>query len=277
MPNDRRGLRSATVKPPCQETEPDTVRSNNITGPSTDLLTTSIILPGRNLPGLDPDGLQLLRQKQARLRSNARTTLQSLPPNLRHLRRALEATLIFAQYEAGTAVCIEPAWILTCAHCFGDTYEEYLAANKRKWLLFYHGLAVLAECRFWDGRRDLALLNIVAVEAEHDGEIPPQSFVSLAVSETIPLSTERLLCIGQPGSDDLESTAARKTRYNLVELSEGKYCGMMKGADPQNNREIGTFKHDCASAPFVLVDISNMVPTQDSAWTVAAFRADSLC
>ena len=52
-----------------------------------------------------------------------------------HLRNALNATLIFAQYEAGTAVCVSPeGWVLTCSHCFDDDEEEYEAAEKRRWL-----------------------------------------------------------------------------------------------------------------------------------------------
>lgn len=55
-----------------------------------------------------------------------------------------------------------------------------------------------------------------------------------------------IFCIGQPGAEDLESsTPNQKTKYNLFEVSEGKYRGMVKGADPQVNEEIGTLKHDC--------------------------------
>lgn len=137
--------------------------------------------PGATLPGLDSAELSLLRKKQRQLLSNAPATLSCLLSR-KHLRAALEASLIFAQYEAGTAVCIDAAgWVLTCSHCFGDTEEEW-RAKKRKWLLFYTGLAVQVECRVWDC--DLALLKIIAVEsgASQKTAIPVFSFVSLSSS-----------------------------------------------------------------------------------------------
>ncbi|KLJ07592.1 hypothetical protein EMPG_16950 [Blastomyces silverae] len=53
-----------------------------------------------------------------------------------------------------------------------------------------------------------------------------------------------IICIGQPGSEDLESTTDRKTDYGLVEISHGAFRGMIPGADPCDNSEIGTLKHD---------------------------------
>ena len=142
-------------------------------------------------------------------------------------------------------MCIDKeGWVLTCSHCFGETEEEYKESDKRKWLLFYTGLAVQVECRVWDPKRDLALLKVIAIETNEakPGEIPEFRFVSLhggALSYKMPI-----LCIGQPGRDDLESTSERKTIYNLVEVSEGTFRGMVKGADPQDNSEIGTLMHD---------------------------------
>lgn len=159
-----------------------------------------------------------------------------------HLQTALEASLIFAQYEAGTAVCIDRAgWVLTCSHCLGDTEEEW-RAERRKWLLFYTGLAVQVECRVWDSTRDLALLKIIAIESGEKTAIPVFNCVPL--SSFAPSFKTPIVCIGQPGSDDLESTSDRRTKYNLVEISEGKFCGMVPGADPENNSEIGSLKHD---------------------------------
>ncbi len=173
-----------------------------------------VVAPGSKLPGLSRADLTLLRQKQSKLAKNSSSTLSLLTGN--HIRNALNATLIFAQYEAGSAVCIDPAgWILTCAHCFGDDEEEYKTAEKRKWLLFYTGLAVQVECQQWDPVRDLALLRILAVE----GDIPTFSFVPM--SRCAPTYGDSIVCIGQPGRDDLESTSRRRTKYNLVELSEG--------------------------------------------------------
>ncbi|KAJ7022534.1 hypothetical protein C8F04DRAFT_1272541 [Mycena alexandri] len=108
-------------------------------------------------------------------------------------------------------------------------------------LLFYTGLAVQVECRAWDLTRDLALPRIIAVECDST-EIPPFQFLRPAV--TAPTKGARIVCIGQPGQDDLESTSARRTRYHLVEISEGAFRRMIPGADPQDNGEIGMLKHD---------------------------------
>ncbi len=153
--------------------------------------------------------------------------------------------MVFAQHEAGSAVCIDPAgWILTCAHCFGDTEEEYQTADERRWLLFYTGLAVLVECRVWDPKRDLAILKVIAIESSEGktGDVWIFRFVEPS-SEALAIRT-RIICIGQPGRDDLESSTAQRTKYNLIEVSEGTFRGMVKGADPQDNSEIGALMHD---------------------------------
>ena len=203
-----------------------------------------IIRSGVKLPGISPADLKLLREKQARLRSTASATLASLLTGA-HIRNALESTLIFAQYEAGTAVCIHSVgWILTCAHCFGDDAEEHKEADKRRWLLFYNGLAVQVECRFWDAQRDLALLKVIAIETDEAkaGEEPTFRCVPLPVRNCT--KSMPIFCIGQPGRDDLEATSAKRTKYNLVEVSHGTLCGMVSGADPQDNSEIGSLMHD---------------------------------
>lgn len=115
------------------------------------------------------------------------------------------------------------------------------------------------ECRVWDAKRDLALGRIVAVEAlappptappppsmtinnnEGGESIPTFSFIP--VSTTVKKGTS-IICIGQPGADDLESASSRKTKYNLLEISHGTYRGMVHGADPNDNSEIGTLMHD---------------------------------
>ena len=53
-----------------------------------------------------------------------------------------------------------------------------------------------------------------------------------------------IICIGQPGRDDLEATSSRRTKYNLIEVSEGTFRGMVRGADPNDNSEIGALMHD---------------------------------
>lgn len=241
MPNNQRVLRS-TLAQTTTAVLPTLIPSIDSSSSSSHKVIR-IVAPSATLPGLNPAELSLLREKQRRLQSNASALLSSLLSR-NHLRTALEASLIFAQYEAGTAVCIDKAgWVLTCSHCFGDTEEEW-RAERRKWLLFYTGLAVQVECRAWDSTRDLALLKIIGIEssASQKTTIPAFSFVPL--SSFAPAFKTPIVCIGQPGSDDLESTSARRTNYNLVEISEGKFCGMVPGADPENNAEIGSLKHD---------------------------------
>ncbi|PMD20048.1 hypothetical protein NA56DRAFT_646595 [Hyaloscypha hepaticicola] len=196
------------------------------------------------LPHLKPSELTLLRKKQAQLSSTATFTLTSLPkPGYLN---ALLSTLIFAQREAGTAVCIHPAgWLLTCAHCFGDDAEDYEQADKRRWLLLYTGEAVLVECRVWDVKRDLALLKVIAIESTISGTSDSAPiFTFLKVDEGNPRVGSKVLCIGQPGRDDLEAEGNRKTKYNLIEVSEGRFRGMVKEQDSQDNGEIGSLMHD---------------------------------
>ncbi|KAF4630569.1 hypothetical protein G7Y89_g7581 [Cudoniella acicularis] len=252
MSSSRCGLRSASTSkiPAPEDTQPVVPSPITFTPSSSNPPRESIriISPGSKLPGLTSPKLKLLRRKQEKLASTVSTTLQSLPNTNPTLLNALNSTLIFAQHEAGTAVCIESSgWILTCAHCFGDDEEEYEKDSKKRWLLFYNGLAVQVECRVWDGKRDLALLRVVAVESDQpakSGEIP--TFSSIPLSPTTKNLKDKvpIFCIGQPGADDLESTSARKTKYNLVEVSKGKFRGMVKGVDPQDNVEIGTLMHD---------------------------------
>lgn len=250
MSSNRRGLRStkytASPSTPYSPAFPSvnfTTSSDSASAPA----VVRLVSPGSRLPGLTATESYLLRTKQSRLVSRVSSTLASLPPGP-HIRNALEASLIFADHEAGSAVCIDNAgWVLTCAHCFGDTEGERRASKKRRWLLFYTGLAVQAECRAWDAKRDLALLKIIAVESSatgkrEDGDVPTFHFVRLA-SRCPPVRTP-IVCIGQPGSEDLESSDNQPTAYDLVEVSRGSFRGMVNNADPHDNSEIGTLKHD---------------------------------
>src|SRR5687768_15117281 len=50
------------------------------------------------------------------------------------------AVLVFAQEEAGTAICTYPnGVILTCTHCVAETEDE-LDWGKTHWLLFASGM-----------------------------------------------------------------------------------------------------------------------------------------
>jgi Trypsin-like peptidase domain len=237
-----------------------------------------VLSPGSKLPNLKPSELTLLRKKQAQLSSTAPQTLTSVT-NPAHL-NALLSTLIFAQHEAGTAVCIHTSgWVLTCAHCFGDDEAEYLSSQKRRWLLYYTGLAVLVECRAWDPRRDLALLKIIAIEIPSPltpGSVPV--FASLAISEVAPKYRLHMICIGQPGRDDLEAGGNKKTKYNLIEISEGRFKGMVRGQDPQDNGEIGSLMHDCwtywghSGAPLICAQEGGLVGLHSSWDDTTAMR-----
>lgn len=243
MPDNQRVLRSTLAKTISAVLPPVILPIQSATSSSHSEIR--ILAPGATLPDLDSTELSLLRKKQRQLQSSASATLSSLLLR-KHLRTALEASLIFAQHEAGTAVCIDAAgWVLTCSHCFGDTEEEW-RAKKRKWLLFYTGRAVQVECRAWDSMRDLALLKIIAIEsgASQETANPDTVFNFVPLSASAPSIKTLIVCVGQPGSDDLESTTDRRTNYELIEVSEGKFCGMIPGADPDNNSVIGSLKHN---------------------------------
>ena len=99
--------------------------------------------------------------------------------------------------------------------------------------LFHTGLEVQFECRIWDPRRDLALLKIVAIEADAVKDRYVSTFSFVPLSPRAPRYKESIVCIGQPGRDDLESTSSRRTKYNLVEVSKGTFRGMIPGAKSQ--------------------------------------------
>ncbi|KAL5041609.1 hypothetical protein BDW71DRAFT_201259 [Aspergillus fruticulosus] len=222
---------------------------------STNTATPPLIHPSRGaLPGLTLAETRLLRKKQERLRAAREALTKDASAYGENITNALDATFIFAQAEAGTAVCIhKDGWILTCAHCFGEDEQEW-QGNRYRWVLGYRGLAVQIECHIWDERRDLALARVVCVELEEEIESDMRdaaftfAFASVPIpgpSVTSPAPDQTpIVCIGQPGSDDLESSTPRKTGYDLLEISEGRLKGLIPGADPQNNSAIGALKHD---------------------------------
>jgi hypothetical protein len=225
------------------------------------------------LPNLTTAELKLLRQKQNKLEMTASETARSLHPPILH---AMQATLIFAADHAGTAVIVlKEGLVLTCAHCFAESREEYetlSARERKKWALFYDGTAVLLELVIWDGRRDLAMCRMIGLEiaavtergAVDVAHIP--EFASLSLAASAPKRGTYINCIGQPGAEDLESDVpGTKTKYNLFEISEGRFRGLVKGQDVNNNEEIGCLMHGSwtywghSGAPLFTIDANHEV------------------
>ncbi|KAF2759090.1 trypsin-like serine protease [Pseudovirgaria hyperparasitica] len=185
---------------------------------------------------LSKSALVVLNKKQRWLRHFSVEGLEST------LHCAINATLIFAQEEAGTAVCISrTGLILTCAHCIAEDAEEFAHIRQRDvYHLFASGSVVSARCIAWDATRDLALLRIVASQ-DASGSF---SYVSLATQT--PRLNARLVCVGHPGSDDLEvGVDGAKTGYDILHVSTGRFRGLAKGQSIHDNSEIGALKHDC--------------------------------
>ncbi|KAK6524471.1 hypothetical protein TWF281_011379 [Arthrobotrys megalospora] len=200
--------------------------------------------------GLSKRDFTLLLKKQRLLKASTPQALVTLSP---HLQSALLATLVFAQSEAGTALCISSTGLLlTCSHCVSEDPSE-LEENRIKWLLFASGRVVRAECIGYDHTRDLALLKIVAAEPDSPvstmgastQEISPTSFPFLQISPTPPKKNAQVICIGHPGDEDLEaSKPGVKTNYDVIHISHGRYRGVAEGADVHDNSDIGALMHD---------------------------------
>lgn len=218
----------------------------------------------------------LIRKKQDWLQ----TYYVRVPNNSPHLQRAVSTTLVFAQDCAGTAVCIsEEGLLLTCSHCVAESEEEYLAsreAGTTHWLVFAGGMVVEARCEAWHPRADLALLRVVGAQegSRIAGEAGPaacptrdamgsesdpinidDSIVSEAAPSfpfielfegSPPKKGRRLICIGHPGSEDLEvDTPGVQTNYDVLHVSPGRFQGYAQDQDPLDNADIGALMHDC--------------------------------
>ncbi|KAK1597160.1 AT hook domain-containing protein family protein [Colletotrichum navitas] len=167
------------------------------------------------------------------------------------LAQFIMATLVFAQEEAGTAVCISPSGILlTCSHCVAETADDF-DSSRTHWLLFASGQAVGAEPLAWDDKRDLALLRVVAAQPtpplpSTTAPPPPATFPFVTPSPTPPPLQTRLVCVGHPGSEDLEAAdPGTEIGYDVLHLSTGTFRGCAEGQDPQDNSEIGALMHTC--------------------------------
>jgi Trypsin-like peptidase domain len=210
----------------------------------------SNISPVKKLPTKLSTTLTGLNNKNHALLLKKRRLLQTHPiaiPNglATTLKPAVDATLVFAQEEAGTAVCIsERGYLITCAHCIAESADE-LDESKRHWLVFASGAAVEAECVAWDAPRDLALLRIVAAQMD---AMPADThvFPHIVPAVRAPQRNTALACIGHPGSEDLQaSVAGIKTNFSVLHVSAGRFRGYAPGQDLQDNSEIGVLMHNC--------------------------------
>lgn len=257
-----------TVQPPQAQQEPSPRRTRQRTKQLRELLSDSSDAPTapadhdtdtaksaqvEELPDRLPASLtrlprkdhQLLLKKQAYLR----TYEVEIPRDFRVHAIAVQASLVFAQEEAGTAVCVSPeGLLLTCSHCVAETEDE-LDYEKIHWLLFADGRVVGAKCASWDMRRDLALLRIVSAQSPNQDtslEGTPRGFPFATLADEPPSTDARLVCIGHPGSEDLEAAEPGvKTDYDVLHVSTGAFRGYADGQDLQDNSEIGALMHDC--------------------------------
>jgi hypothetical protein len=73
-----------------------------------------------------------------------------------------------------------------------------------------------------------------------------RSFASLKIADAPPPPNARLVCIGHPGSEDLEaSEPGVRTNYDVLHLSTGSFRGYSAGQNLQDNSDIGALMHDC--------------------------------
>lgn len=244
-----------------------------------------------------------LNLKRSKLRSPSSQTsafISNLPndgsASSTALAAAARSTLVFAQHEAGTAVCIAASGLLlTCSHCVAESPEEAAEGNLH-WLIFSSGRVVQVKCVAWDARRDLALLQIVSAEEAVEGEgngsptpspsssddptptpTPAFPFATIALQAPAapkpkPKQKTPLLCIGHPGSEDLETTSLSPvpSNYDVLHVSYGYYRGMAAGQDVHDNSEIGALKHDCwtywghSGAPLIAAESGEVVGLHSS-------------
>lgn len=138
----------------------------------------------------------------------------------------------------------------------------------RRWLLFSNGRAVEAECISWDPRRDLAILRIRRAQ-----NFPTlgSAFPSVDISKMPPSLKAPLVCIGHPGSEDLETTLSGiKTNYDVLHVSRGVFRGYAPGQDMHDNSDIGALMHDCwtywghSGAPLVLNKTGELIGLHSS-------------
>ena len=256
----RKFLLTQAQTPIQPNTEPSSQETINApsSAPRITLLPTRL---SRSHTKLSKQDHALLLSKQAHLR--LLQVPSTLSPSRSEPPTPTSATLIFAQPEAGTAVCIHPSGLLlTCAHCIAETEAELDLSQPHTLLFAASATVVAARCTAWDAKRDLALLQITAAqrcppplggrgggggEGDDDGSGCCQwQFPALEIADRAPALGAKLVCIGQPGSEDLEcEEAGVETGYEVVCVSEGRFRGYADGQDVQDNEEIGALMHTC--------------------------------
>lgn len=192
------------------------------------------------------------------------------------LAKSIQPTLVFGQEEAGTAVCVSPSGLLlTCAHCVAETTDDAESSGTR-WLVFASGRIVEAQTIAWDPVRDLALLKVVAAQADPTRSV---SFPYIRPAATTPPLRSKLVCVGHPGSEDLEvGRPGVKTGYDILCVSTGVFRGHAAGQNLQDNSEIGALMHDCwtywghSGAPLVDRRTGELVGLHSSWDDVTAMR-----
>lgn len=225
------------------------------------LLRKQRLLQALDLPQTHTEQECFVSQSTSSRNSKA-TQLQ--PAERTGLVSAVSSTLIFAQEGAGTAVCIhESGLVLTCAHCVAESREELeqnygTGKDGPLWLLTATGAIALARCVAWDERRDLALLSIIAAQTprgnaghlhvDNDGSTSrahDSSFANLRISSSWPALNTGLVCIGQPGAEDMEAAMeGTKAGYPILAMSRGRFLGYAPDQDIQDNSDIGALCHD---------------------------------
>ncbi|KAF9877955.1 at hook domain-containing protein family protein [Colletotrichum karsti] len=223
-----------------------TPASNSIPKENGIRVLPEILIASLKLKDLRKRDLQLLLKKRRLLQAHP----VAIPKDIhtKGLTPSIMATLVFAQEEAGTAVCISPTGLLlTCSHCIAETPSEF-DQTRSHWLLFASGQVVEAVPLAWDAVRDLALLKIVAAQQQSpsSSNISTTAFPFITPATSPPPIGSRLICVGHPGSEDLEAAEPGvETGYDVLHLSTGTFRGCAEGQDAQDNSEIGALMHTC--------------------------------
>ncbi|KAK3398403.1 trypsin-like cysteine/serine peptidase domain-containing protein [Sordaria brevicollis] len=225
---------------------------------------------------LSPTSHSLLLQKAARL-----SKYEPLIPSRafrRHRSTTINATLAFAQSEAGTAFCVrEDGLLLTAAHCIAEETEEREAVGRVVWLVM--PVADEADeddhCRNEDEddgsdsdskasngcRRGLRSekgrtprSRIVGARCIAWDPIRDLALLKVTHAQVPPSDSRKRgagSAIGHPSDehpDDPPGIKAYGSEHRrILQLSSGRYLGIApdKIANPHDNFETGAMRHDC--------------------------------